>query len=1153
MGIEDKTFRYISDSPDYRHLQDRDRYKALYDEVGTVEANRQIRWREEWMKYFKPRPGATILELGSHNGPNLLHYSRLGHSTYGVEVSDTLTDTFDAALRHEPAEVQSRIHLHRGWIEDFAPEPRFDEVLCTEILEHVADPVAVLKVARLGLKPGGRIYISSPFSHWGNNTHVRGVPTGDLRQWLDAAGLTPVEIWCEDDRTFCIAHVSNVRVTGMIRVRNETAIITDTLDHLARFCSGGIYVYDDVSTDETASLCASHPWVREVIRGAYWDSNRGRAEYENRAAVLKAAQAKAGAQDWLVYLDADERIEFNWSDLYRQPDDVIAVRMKLFDFYITPDDANLIYHQRQWMGPEFRPIVIAFRNLPSLQFRHLDQREVELGCEGRIIEAGFVKHYGKAISIEQWEHTCDYYRTYFPAYAAKWAARKGKAIHTKSDFGHDLIRWEQKEDRGVLLTPEIEKASQVVNQKVPPRGFKILLATHQLLDFTGSELFTFTLADFLKRHGHEVTVYSPYVDRFWQRFESIRVRVVENLDDLRGDTFDLAHVHHNITAIEVRRCFPSLPMVFLSHGVLPFLEQPPAINLQITRFLAVSEEVQAALLGYGIPENRVSIFRNIVDSQRFCPSSVLRPVPERALIISARLDEQRENIIREACALCGISPTFHGGRFGEIDPSHLPLLINNADIVFSLGRGAIEAMMCGRIPVVFDYLGGDGMVTPDNLQELMTCNFSGRLCGRGYTVDELVSEIKKYRAENGIALRHLALSFFDAYKRVLDLIGVYSECIRNDMASLPRTEERLLNAFGETIRETRSYTHNRLARIQPKARAEERRSEIPLPTSGRDRNEWCESMRHVESLLWLNEADPAAHHELGLLKYHDGDKLQALPHFQRAAALAPRNEQIRQSLVILYREIVGTLMADLGGKTEHVRNLEIHARNLQADISRSEAARNSLLDERKGLERQLERSERQRERLEQERERLVVECARLEKERAGLASDLTRSTQEYERSERERQKLQLEGQASELERQRLEGLTESQREQLSRFRIDVYGEKMTGMIERIQRDGFNEVAVYGAGEAGQALISLCRQHGIRIRCAIDRNESLWGTRIQGIPVLPFAEAIEDGNDVYAVASFAFSREISQEIRARYEDTLRKPRIYVPNGLKGARK
>src|SRR5262249_11766423 len=166
MKEEHKTHRYISDSPDFRHLEDRERYKALYNEVGTVEANRVIRWREEWMKYFRPRAGATILELGAHNGPNLLRYARLGHEISGVELSDTLIETFETALQGETNDVQSRIRIHRGWIEEFVPKTRFDEVLCTEVLEHVIDPISILKVARTALKPRGRVYVSSPSSLW---------------------------------------------------------------------------------------------------------------------------------------------------------------------------------------------------------------------------------------------------------------------------------------------------------------------------------------------------------------------------------------------------------------------------------------------------------------------------------------------------------------------------------------------------------------------------------------------------------------------------------------------------------------------------------------------------------------------------------------------------------------------------------------------------------------------------------------------------------------------------------------------------------------------------------------------------------------------------------------------------------------------------
>jgi len=68
-----------------------------------------------------------------------------------------------------------------------------------------------------------------------------------------------------------------------------------------------------------------------------------------------------------------------------------------------------------------------------------------LTAGGRIERADvFVKHFGKCLSVEHWEETCDYYMNGFPAsFRQRWETRKGKAIHTHSDFGRRLYTWEE--------------------------------------------------------------------------------------------------------------------------------------------------------------------------------------------------------------------------------------------------------------------------------------------------------------------------------------------------------------------------------------------------------------------------------------------------------------------------------------------------------------------------------------------------------------------------------------------------------------------------------------------------------------------------------------------------------------------------------------
>ena len=128
----------------------------------------------------------------------------------------------------------------------------------------------------------------------------------------------------------------SIRIAGITRIRNEELIIEDTLNHFGRFCDW-IYVYDDASTDNTVEICRSHPKVKAIIENKEWDKDRLRAEFESRQAILNLAQVDS--PEWLIYFDADERVEFDFEDF----EDYDAVTMKLFDFYITEGDKDLIY------------------------------------------------------------------------------------------------------------------------------------------------------------------------------------------------------------------------------------------------------------------------------------------------------------------------------------------------------------------------------------------------------------------------------------------------------------------------------------------------------------------------------------------------------------------------------------------------------------------------------------------------------------------------------------------------------------------------------------------------------------------------------------------------------------------------------------------
>jgi len=247
----------------------------------------------------------------------------------------------------------------------------------------------------------------------------------------------------------------SVKIAGISKVRNEGHMIEDTLDHMGELCNAGLYVLDDCSTDKTDSILQSHSAVTKVVRNTQWDPDpRMRDVYEgtHRQTVYDLA-VQHSKPDWVFCFDADEfplfpvaKIEHGGAELLGD-----AIKLRLWDYYITPEDVDKTYSERTWIGPEYRDILMMFRPNPAIIFK---TRVPTVPPEYQINTWGEVKHYGKAISVEEYEKTVKYYtkfRSQF--YVDKWTSRKGKAVkkNMKSDFGRPLIKWDERHVQGVLL------------------------------------------------------------------------------------------------------------------------------------------------------------------------------------------------------------------------------------------------------------------------------------------------------------------------------------------------------------------------------------------------------------------------------------------------------------------------------------------------------------------------------------------------------------------------------------------------------------------------------------------------------------------------------------------------------------------------------
>jgi hypothetical protein len=247
-----------------------------------------------------------------------------------------------------------------------------------------------------------------------------------------------------------VADNNPILLIALLRVRNEALILKDTLEHLSMFCDY-IVAYDDASTDETFLLLRDHPQVIAIKRNLKWNTEiekRLDDETKHRRDLLSIA--KEFKPKWIFCADADERYIGNIREFVSTPesDHIDIVRISLFDAYMTVNDflpydgKRTLLNFRKYFGIERRDIVILWKNLPDIEFHGIDKREPLYKNKVEIVKF-FCQHYGKSLSIEHWEETCDYYCKYFPweSYGRKWSERKGKGLHCYSDFGTPLYKW----------------------------------------------------------------------------------------------------------------------------------------------------------------------------------------------------------------------------------------------------------------------------------------------------------------------------------------------------------------------------------------------------------------------------------------------------------------------------------------------------------------------------------------------------------------------------------------------------------------------------------------------------------------------------------------------------------------------------------------
>ena len=110
--------------------------------------------------YLRVRSGARLLEIGCGSGSQLEFLHRLGWQAEGLDLDPVAVKVASAR----------GLTVHAGSLKEQSfPDRYFDAVVSSHVIEHVHDPIGLLRECGRVLKPGGKLVIITPnAASWGH-------------------------------------------------------------------------------------------------------------------------------------------------------------------------------------------------------------------------------------------------------------------------------------------------------------------------------------------------------------------------------------------------------------------------------------------------------------------------------------------------------------------------------------------------------------------------------------------------------------------------------------------------------------------------------------------------------------------------------------------------------------------------------------------------------------------------------------------------------------------------------------------------------------------------------------------------------------------------------------------------------------------------
>ncbi len=304
------------------------------------------------------------------------------------------------------------------------------------------------------------------------------------------------------------------------------------------------------------------------------------------------------------------------------------------------------------------------------------------------------------------------------------------------------------------------------------KNISILVATNHLESVGGTETYTYAILNELSKRKYNVEYFT-----FRKGFFSDKIENELGINFMSKKKYDLILTNHVSC---VNHLYKKGFTIQTCHSIFSEIENP---SLFADGYVSISEEVQEHLLHKGCASK---LIYNGIDTDRFEPKNELND--ELKTVLSLSHSHEFNTYLEGACSKLNLElicfNKFENPIF-EIEEA-----INQADVVFALGRSAYESMACGRPVIVFDKRSyfkplGDGYIAHHLVSSLKN-NCSGRFFKLEVTEENLLKSLKKYNKCDGKIFRDFALENLKISYTVDSYLNYYESLISSEMPNFKK-------------------------------------------------------------------------------------------------------------------------------------------------------------------------------------------------------------------------------------------------------------------------------------------------------------------------------------------------------------------------------